>query len=645
MIHNTCKPTKKRRLDIVDNELPDAKRSRLTIITFDSILSLSLPVQRLKSVILMSNKGNLSQLEKTDVLLVLNDFLYLLNYHNNTDDFEIIHNELNSCCNVFCCEQFQRNYRVRNYEEKSVGNIKDVVKQQIIDKIHCYYLHSFDIGFKMTPKQRLCFISNQKEHHATTNENAFINTEYKQIKRILSEKHQQHSNLPGLLHRKGNKFSVKSFEMYSFGQCFTYSGVPIFGKKCQCGNSVTVIRKYSSLKDELLSNSIYGLNIAQFNNEYIKATINFNTLYRKQKYPKREMDLLLAMMIYSNYTQLQSAFSKTYYLKNHIKEHENFFFLGLYLWKALCSRNRYSCSFSQGSTFYHGVSDVLLFQRIWDDIGVKIKAPLSTSSSLEVAATFTNHNKGMIIEFGAKWDNPNTTPISMEWISDFTNEHEYFFMMCGDCSLEMLNITHCHSGMEYRLILDALMLIYHLFGGRQWEETRTEYAALQDLVLALICDRLSYSFAEYSRFTSLTKYAQDLLHIHCNTIEFVGLDLSLRTKKLYSSFCDIFWHSNREWIQIKKIKVLFPKSIELELSEVYLSSFIMDDILNYLKYENTGNNIVETICLDYIKEDSMLTTTQAYIKYATKFENIGFRISSISNNILTICSEYSFFYS
>eukprot|EP01084_Bolivina_argentea_P194372 333495_1 len=271
MIHNTCKPTKKRRLDIVDNELPDAKRSRLTIITFDSILSLSLPVQRLKSVILMSNKGNLSQLEKTDVLLVLNDFLYLLNYHNNTDDFEIIHNELNSCCNVFCCEQFQRNYRVRNYEEKSVGNIKDVVKQQIIDKIHCYYLHSLDIGYRLNSMEEKSMNDVKDDPFDFDADN--IDSKLLQFQSIVQEKNKDNPPQPNK-----TKFKSDDNQIFSVGATFIYPNLKKRGFTWQpeekqqyiedlCYTQVLEIKyKYVSLKEELLNNKICIISPYQWDN-------------------------------------------------------------------------------------------------------------------------------------------------------------------------------------------------------------------------------------------------------------------------------------------------------------------------------------------------------------------------------------------
>ena len=105
---------------------------------------------------------------------------------------------------------------------------------------------------------------------------------------------------------------------------------------------------------------------------------------------------LFALMIYCNYDVVQYEFSKTF--RCDTDKHTNFWHLGRFLRTAVLE---YGTTIKAGviKSFYHGISEKLLFQKIGY---VKINSPLSTSSSIVVAANFASDN-GLIIEFGAGW--------------------------------------------------------------------------------------------------------------------------------------------------------------------------------------------------------------------------------------------------
>eukprot|EP01084_Bolivina_argentea_P287148 492679_1 len=79
-------------------------------------------------------------------------------------------------------------------------------------------------------------------------------------------------------------------------------------------------------------------------------------------------------------------------------------------------------------SFYHGVAEKLLLPSYIGVDGILIYCPLSTSSSFQVAQNFTNHNKGLVIEFGTRFVHYSAKYFSMSWLSDYASESEYLFI-------------------------------------------------------------------------------------------------------------------------------------------------------------------------------------------------------------------------
>eukprot|EP01084_Bolivina_argentea_P255421 429589_1 len=90
----------------------------------------------------------------------IDDYFHLLTVHHTNEEFEYISHQLAGYCNKAECVAFKRNYR--NRENKNLESHKQSPRQQIIDKIHCYYLHSFDIGYRLTAGQRLVVDNNNE---------------------------------------------------------------------------------------------------------------------------------------------------------------------------------------------------------------------------------------------------------------------------------------------------------------------------------------------------------------------------------------------------------------------------------------------------------------------------------------------------
>ena len=69
-----------------------------------------------------------------------------MHYHDH--EFEQIFNSFQQSCPLTKCMIFRRNNRRRENDKNNIN-----YKQQILDKIHCYFKHSYDIGHHIGNKE------------------------------------------------------------------------------------------------------------------------------------------------------------------------------------------------------------------------------------------------------------------------------------------------------------------------------------------------------------------------------------------------------------------------------------------------------------------------------------------------------------
>eukprot|EP01083_Nonionella_stella_P118834 354870_1 len=284
---------------------------------------LSKQCMKLIHVVKQFNNTGCDDQMAANIQQILNDYLYVMDTHNDDHLFEAIAGALGAC-DASKCKIFDRNYR-------NLNTVNDALPQRkIMDKIHCYWQHCYDIGNKLSLKERmLC------DNFGNSSENGFTNHKIQNIRQILQRKHKYPANMR-MRYNTSYKYeqlslfmkekktdendesegSDESSDMFHFGVQFEY--VPE-SEKLGVGfrarpNVYEIVPKYKSLKEEMLNNTISTLGLHQFNQELYAAQIHYATDYRKQKYNKMALDQLLSSMIYCNYDTLQCLFSKTYRL-------------------------------------------------------------------------------------------------------------------------------------------------------------------------------------------------------------------------------------------------------------------------------------------------------------------------------------------
>eukprot|EP01084_Bolivina_argentea_P266214 451465_1 len=174
---------------------------------------------------------------------VINDYLHLFQSHNESDQFECIMKQLKHC-NISTCQSFRRHNRDRNnnFDQKYTD-----VRTQILDKIHCYYYH-ITVGEYEFSEQKYNNLDNDIKQRIAER----VTKKYNQLFDIS----QNHNINQSCMYRTGFKFT------------YGYSGENIDDN----GKVVKALSKYSSFKQELISNSISTISVKQFSNEYQKAT-------------------------------------------------------------------------------------------------------------------------------------------------------------------------------------------------------------------------------------------------------------------------------------------------------------------------------------------------------------------------------------
>eukprot|EP01084_Bolivina_argentea_P181735 313829_1 len=499
----------------------------------------------IKNLSIMMRKytsGNLN-IESVNIDKVLDDYLHLFSHHKNDDAFEYVYNLFGGFCDAKKCGIVSAKCK-RKIDEIKLNSISvdTIVKKQIFDKIHCHYQHAYDIGFKLTKREKnILFHMTHKEENEVP-----INNQITGIFEILQKKH----TLLSCFRRRRFQFNIEMQnnnvthdQKYHYGFEFEYE------KEHHDADDYKNVDYYigyieavfSSFKEEMIST---GMLIQQFNNELKKAEKHFISNYckiaanegfnNKNSRFKLQLHHVLAVMIYCNFDKLQFEFSKSY-RKLHqnetkqsvSKRHQQFWYLGRYLRQSIQLFGIWS-----PTALYHGTSKQLV---IPIDFLNRIYIPWSTSSSVAVAIHFAGEN-GIITEIsGPTASNPCC---SCAWLSDFPNEQEMLFVQNG-VGLHFTNIIDCRSGHEYWMILKAIDIV----SGRWYSKSRIN-VSLQTLTLHLILNELGRT-----KFESLTPYAKKLFHQFRMTADFRRINWD-KMKSIYAFLFELYCLKQFEWINM-----------------------------------------------------------------------------------------------
>eukprot|EP01084_Bolivina_argentea_P313345 542625_1 len=549
---------------------------------------------------------------------LLNHFNHLLFCHAN--QFEEMYNIFskiiynNESCSLSKCLLMKRNQRNRSKMAKNEYllnmlylNDEDVVSQQLLDRIHCYFFHSFDTGYKLTEKQRNHIINqDRKVNDETINANDY-DIYASQINSIVKSKQNYRRNIRGLnrLNNPNNKFAAFEKQYYSYGFRFYYwigseyhhvqwnrcvnggLGGEIIGTDIN-GNWY-VCNKYKNLQQELTNNTTYVICKTQMNNLVQKAQIHIQTdnvreMYCPridsakyyEMYPRQLISIqhLIAMMVYCNYDELQKNFSETFrkVTKNEtdksLKErHSKYYFMARLLREcAECFGMKYHGTIGENITLFHGVNNQFSFL----SMNANIKGPFSTSTDYMVAVNFCN-NQGMILEMSipVQWwfisglESTNRMGrlqcMDMQWISDFINEQE-IFCIGGLRRLQYETIIDCRTGSNYSAYIGGIKVLT-----QSTDTEQCDVGHISDFVASSFDNQMTFRLLSHElhrhmqdhpcarKFKGCPEYIENIVHMHCKNV----IGVTMGTSNIVMNYLLI--DNKTKWMKLDLMTCLFPR--------------------------------------------------------------------------------------
>eukprot|EP01083_Nonionella_stella_P218486 783456_1 len=325
-----------------------------------------------------------------DILRILNNFNHLLFNHDFDEQFAYIYDRLGGECNIEKCEVMKRHFRQRNVKVRSAEEINDIRKLmdaglneneatctldestcyegsdlpnatemkhntgceqrrafhfEILDRIHCHFMHSYDVGCRLRPE--LQPNDEYKQHGQVPHRTDKFSRVKPQLQRNDEYKQNTNASIP---HRTDKFNQLNNATSLNQGGSIYSTGIKYYYWEWYKHSTINdgdshpgyyfkhwyVAPKYKDLKEELLHNCIAVLTIDQYKNEYQKASTyhgsrRARTLKTKEPHIpddhrcselKERLNIpngtqisinhLLGIVIYCNYTRLQYEFSKTF---------------------------------------------------------------------------------------------------------------------------------------------------------------------------------------------------------------------------------------------------------------------------------------------------------------------------------------------
>eukprot|EP01084_Bolivina_argentea_P150186 262290_1 len=477
---------------------------------------------------------------KQDIVCILNNFNHLLRFHHA--EFENIYHKLIEKCNdgkvceLSDCLMMKRNYRNRSSMQSdfvdiyfNCNDMADIREQQILDKIHCFYFHSFDIGHKISYADSVLIQQKvEQEEKKVDDDEIEHDTSIISLHKYLMNKKQSSVHVNGFerIIRDKTKFCdtinsercsmPQSAYLYSYGFTFFYwenyknnieTSDPIHSKNQEANPGYKlcdfyVKNKHKDLKNELLDNDICCIDMIHWLMLTVTAdkhakTNHFKTFqcltdtyecaYGIKPGTTITSMHLLVIMVYCNFDKLQREFTETFrkLTKNEtfsslINRHSNYAHLARLLRESVeCFSTNIPHTFYGREIHVNYDQQTIFDKTLYYGITIKsqfvsldayIKGPVSTTTDFNVALNFSAMT-GMVLQFtlDKEWSCNSlcgTCMFDCQFISDFPNELEIFFIG-GYGRFVFKSILDVQAGNDYAPYVSVLTAISDLcYGGK-----------------------------------------------------------------------------------------------------------------------------------------------------------------------------------
>eukprot|EP01084_Bolivina_argentea_P036544 67593_1 len=319
----------------------------------ETCISLQRLINFLKEYTNISNKdGTMSEFMNSILKkYLINDYHHILDVHLNEENnsperianqFKRIYKKvsMNLECDISKCDGFSRNNRQRENDatvnKRCYRNLS--VHMDILDSIHCYFLHSVDTGYRIVND-----IDEIENDNHNIHSNIAHDAELSRLKSYLQSTRKRLQTIPGLNRFENNKFMTEIVsktnkssesknevndndndtdsedegpEEYSFGYRFDYWSPE---------NKNYIEAKYLSLKHEITNNKIYSIDMEVFasalnkarellhNSDRLKTILSditsLNQVYGIQSNQPITVANILSVVLYTDYSVVSFKFS------------------------------------------------------------------------------------------------------------------------------------------------------------------------------------------------------------------------------------------------------------------------------------------------------------------------------------------------
>eukprot|EP01084_Bolivina_argentea_P250125 418978_1 len=617
----------------------------------------------------------------SDVVRVLNDFNHLL-FHHNTE-FESIYDSIllqlndRTKCELSDCVIMKRSCRDIM---KSNDDYEDFIIQQLLDRIHCYYLHSFDSGYRLSTAEKLRIITEE-----TKSDECVGNGSYDPMIRKICDSIQQKQSIYRNVRElerinANNKFVSDAMQghmsadnEYVFGYRYFYwkyyegnmseyddahpmSNMNLSFEMRPPANDGTPVgywyipKKYNDLKQELLSNAICTLEATGFAHLVMKAEFHILTdkcksmrclqaqsakIFGMKRYNTITKNHLIAMMAYCNYDVLQNQFSQTFrHLSNEtdaslIQRHRNYHHLGRLLREFVeCFGDAFGTDSSSVVNVYHGLNKAFTFATMT----AYIKGPLSTTKDFTVAINFSCQIEGIILNL--QISNNQCAGVQCHWLSNYPNEQEIFFIG-GLFRFEFRNIFEVATGTNYQLYISGLKEL----GKCATIDGISDYQMLSDpdridtqMIFRLLSHEIHRHFPNhrYAHKFDLPSYFEGIMQSHCANIRSIVFYNDDKKHVFETLFSD-----ENGWFDIELLMTVFPGLNRIRFltamskcAEQIKREKVYRSVLSYLKHNHCTSHL-ELVSIE-IGLFFGLEMAHYITKYECEFAKYGWNIYMVS---------------
>eukprot|EP01084_Bolivina_argentea_P025576 47566_1 len=471
------------------------------------------------------------------------------------------HNNLK--CDIDSCKIYKRNNRQREtHQTETHGNKSLTVFIDLLDSIHCYFIHSYD-SFNLKNMKK--FRGNNRCIHNKFMSEIAINFEEKNESKDTAEQ----------------DTSYVADVDYSFGERYDYWEP----KKRERSNNAYVERKYDSLKLELINNKIYNITVDTFDEIYEKANIlnkTSNAIKKlrsniddsNKKYAINHNESLNVSNIFSviSYTDLDTLsynFSKTF----RTSKRDN----SEYWWwsKILCETvNSFGIKMKDTNIniFYHGVSKVY-----FKDFNAIFSSPTSTTTKLQIANIFTG-NEGVILELKKRCD--NLRYFNCSFVSAFGHEKERLFINPPKDTfvLEFNTIRNMSTNENYKDLIDAIKILDNVICGYGKQEifesfsntSFQKHVSIPETTQSKILKLLNWSLEDNKHQSEFPEYMLKTFSKWSNTKTNIIIHLP-QLHKGYKFLTNIFLFGNNKNVNnlpaFDKINKIFKRLKQIQIAE------------------------------------------------------------------------------